>query len=334
LAIIQAHGRAWSTEASGTLRFWWRQDPSAVVARSPRGPLADVAPSAATLLAAAIEVIVAAESLEGEWIYSHADHKPQNSLVPRPAAGAVAVLDWDECGHCHPRLEAVEAALRWAVAAGDPPVAFRAFLDGHGGVGEVHEHDFGKWVAALVGWSRTAPPGDDGGARCRRRARGAPKLEVPAITADERETLLGFLDWKRAAVLHTASGLSDEQARWTPVGKLLPIAGIINHLTHVERRWIDGRYLRQEAPAADPDVEFGTSRPLAELLEDYRRRRLRTNEIVRSAASLEVPCPGGRAPIPDLNLRWVLVHLLEETSQHAGHADATREMLDGQRTTD
>jgi uncharacterized damage-inducible protein DinB len=162
----------------------------------------------------------------------------------------------------------------------------------------------------------------------------APKLEVPAITTDERETLLGFLDWKRATVLHAASGLSDEQARWTPVGKLLPIAGIINHLTHVERRWIDGRYLQQEAPAADPDVEFRTSRPLAELLEDYRRRRLRTNEIVRSAASLEAPCPGGRAPIPDLNLRWVLVHLLEETSQHAGHADATREMLDGQRTTD
>ena len=49
---------------------------------------------------------------------------------------------------------------------------------------------------------------------------------MPATSGDERDLVLGFLDWKRAAVLGTAGGLSDEQARWTPDGNLLPIAGV------------------------------------------------------------------------------------------------------------
>jgi uncharacterized damage-inducible protein DinB len=162
----------------------------------------------------------------------------------------------------------------------------------------------------------------------------APPFEVPALTVDERETLLGFLDWKRAAVLHTTRDLDDEQARWTPEAALLPIAGIVDHLTHVEARWIDGRYLQLDVPAADPEAEFGSTRPLAELVAAYAARRARTNEIVRAAPSLEVECPGGRQPRPGLTLRWVLLHLLEETSHHAGHADATRELLDGGRSTD
>ncbi len=162
----------------------------------------------------------------------------------------------------------------------------------------------------------------------------APEFKMPRLDGDERDVLLGFLDWKRAAVLHTAEGLSDDQARWTPDGKLLPIAGIINHLAHVEARWIDGRYLLERRPPAEPDAEFATQRPLEELVDTYCERREWSNEVVRSAPSLEVACPGGQRPLPELNLRWVLLHLLEETSQHAGHADATRELLDGRRSTD
>lgn len=161
-----------------------------------------------------------------------------------------------------------------------------------------------------------------------------PALNVPPPTADERELLLGFLDWKRGAVLKPAEGLTDEQARWTPDGKLLPIAGIINHLAHVEARWVDGRYLQEKPPAAQPEVEFASPRPLADLVEAYYLRRERTNEIIRSAPGLDAQCPGGQRPIPDLDLRWVLLHLIDETSHHAGHADATREMLDGHRSTD
>lgn len=163
-----------------------------------------------------------------------------------------------------------------------------------------------------------------------------PRHEPPPFDADEREALLGFLDFKRAAVLTTAEGLDDEQAQWTPDGKLLPIAGIIHHLTQVETRWIDGRFLRLEPPPADPDLEFANQQPLADLIDAYGARRVRSNEAVRSAPDLDVECAGhaSQPPRPGLTLRWVLLHLLEETAQHAGHADATRELLDGHKSTD
>ena len=67
-----------------------------------------------------------------------------------------AVLDWDECGHCHPRLEAVEAAIRWAGHADPDRDAFEAFLAGYSHTGGdltgLSECDFGKWIAALLGW--------------------------------------------------------------------------------------------------------------------------------------------------------------------------------------
>lgn len=164
----------------------------------------------------------------------------------------------------------------------------------------------------------------------------APPEAFPPTGLDEREVLLGFLDAKRAAVLQAADGLDDAQGRWTPSGGvLLPIAGIINHLTQVETRWVDGRYLQLEPPAADPDVEFASARPLAELVDDYCVRRRRTNDIVRGAPGLDAECSGhpSQPPRRGLDLRWVLLHLLEETAQHAGHAEATRELVDGRRRT-
>ncbi len=163
-----------------------------------------------------------------------------------------------------------------------------------------------------------------------------PAFKPPKPGLDEREALLGFLDWKRGAVLKTAEGLTDEQARWTPDGKLLPIAGIIHHLTYVETRWIDGRYLREKPPEPMPEREFAINAPLDQLVDAYVARGAKTNEIVRGAQSMDVECLGheSQSSRPGLDLRWVLLHLLEETAQHAGHADATREMLDGAKSTD
>jgi len=168
-----------------------------------------------------------------------------------------------------------------------------------------------------------------------RMTANAPAFKPPPFGGDEREVLLGFLDWKRGAVLKTAEGLDDEQARWTPEGRLLPIAGIIHHLTYVETRWIDGRYLRQQPPEPMPEREFAIHAPLAQLVDAYVERRAKTNEIVRSAPSLDVECLGheSQSPRPGCDLRWVVLHLLEETAQHAGHADSTREMLDGAHST-
>lgn len=163
-----------------------------------------------------------------------------------------------------------------------------------------------------------------------------PTTVVP--TSNERELLLRFLHRQRQEVVATAEGLTDEQARWTPDGRLLSITGIINHLTHGEWRWIEGRYLAREFPARTD--EFAVDElSLADALTRYGAQAQRTVDIVNAAPSLDVPCVGREGDGPPahtllgldapLDLRWVLVHLIEEAAHHAGHADATREMLDG-----
>jgi hypothetical protein len=163
-----------------------------------------------------------------------------------------------------------------------------------------------------------------------------PSTVVP--TSDERELLLRFLHRQREEVVATADGLSDAQARWTPDGRLLPIAGIINHLTHAEWRWIEGRYLGREFPPRTD--EFAPAGMTIDAVRTaYRAQARRTDEIVRDAPSLEAPCVGREGGLPPahellgldrpLDLRWAVLHVIEETAHHAGHADSTREMLDG-----
>jgi aminoglycoside phosphotransferase (APT) family kinase protein len=156
LAAIQRAGSVYSSAGAGSL-IWWREDLDEVLRRMVRAGLLSAAHarSDAASLDRVRSVLAAAERLPGRWIYTHNDHKPENSLL---ANGQIAVLDWDECGHCHPRLEAVESALRWAgVSDGEPePTAFRAFLRGYqqapGELTDLGPADFAKWVAALAGW--------------------------------------------------------------------------------------------------------------------------------------------------------------------------------------
>ena len=169
-----------------------------------------------------------------------------------------------------------------------------------------------------------------------------PRFESPRTiipSADERELLLRFLHRQREEVVATADGLTDEQARWTPAERLLPISGILNHLVKVEWRWIEGRYLQRPFPRRDE--EFVDHPPLNEVIDAYWDQAQQTDRVVRSAPSLDAPCVGREGDNPPahvllgldepLDLRWVVLHLIEETAHHAGHADATRELLDGRK---
>lgn len=161
----------------------------------------------------------------------------------------------------------------------------------------------------------------------------------PAPTSDERSLLLGYIHWQREQVVATTRDLTEAQLRWTPPGGLLPILGIVNHLAHMEWRWVEGRFGGADFPDRtdefDVDVEIASS----DVIAAYWDQAQRTERIVRGAESLDLPCLGdehGRGPAHVLlgfdqpvDLRWVLFHVLEETAHHAGHADATREMLDG-----
>lgn len=147
---------------------------------------------------------------------------------------------------------------------------------------------------------------------------------MPPALDDERESYLAWLTFLRAAVLRKLHGLDEDNARWRPAEQLISVLGVVNHLTHVEWRWIDGGFggasVRRDEAEFTPDRK----RTVAEVVDRYQQRGVLTEEAVRSL-SLTQPCQLD----PSVNLRWVLLHLINETARHAGHADATRELLDG-----
>lgn len=149
--------------------------------------------------------------------------------------------------------------------------------------------------------------------------------EFPRPTPDERELLLRWLAYLRGSVLRKAAGLSDEQARWTPPGALIPVLGVINHLTRVEWRWIDGELGGQEVSRSETEFRPGEELTVSMAVSAYQERGRATEAAIRALPSLDVPGRSGDGT----DARWILIHLINETARHAGHADAVRELLDG-----
>lgn len=178
-------------------------------------------------------------------------------------------------------------------------------------------------------------------ASTRRRARVPLPLVDPRIdpepSADERVTLNGFLDYQRGTMITKIDGLTDEQARTRYVGSDTTLLGLVRHLAEVERNWFRRRLRGEDAPPlyysdADPDGDFhpGADWTIAEAVASYERECEVSRVIVADTASLDevtvVPIRGYDAPV---SLRWILVHMIEETARHAGHADILRELIDG-----
>ena len=109
---------------------------------------------------------------------------------------------------------------------------------------------------------------------------------------------------------------------------------------NVEWRWIEGRYLQRPFPPRCEEFR-GDLPPLCEVIDAYWNQAQQTDRAIRSAATLDAPCLGREGDLPPahvllglaepLTLQWVVLHLIEETAHHAGHADATRELLDGRK---
>jgi uncharacterized damage-inducible protein DinB len=147
----------------------------------------------------------------------------------------------------------------------------------------------------------------------------------PTGTPDEVELYLRWLAFLRGAVLRKAAGLTDEQARWRPDGRLLPLIGIVNHLTGVEWRWIDGAMLGQPTDKPADEYDPPGSLTIRAAVAAYRGRAEATDAAVRALGRPDTP-----SRLHDgTDLRFVLLHLVNETARHAGHADAVRELLDG-----
>jgi uncharacterized damage-inducible protein DinB len=153
-----------------------------------------------------------------------------------------------------------------------------------------------------------------------------PETPWPPPLADERELLLAYLTRLRTSLLRKVEDLTEQQARWTPEGGLICLLGVVNHLTHVEWRWIDGAMLGAAVSRSEAEFHPGQELTVGEAVARYRERAVATEQAVRS-----LPLAQATRDESGRDLRWVLLHLIQETARHAGHADATRELLDGVR---
>jgi len=157
-------------------------------------------------------------------------------------------------------------------------------------------------------------------------------LVRPPEQGSERVVLQGLLDFARGAVIRKATGLTEEQAlsAAVPPSTLTP-AGIVKHLTGVERFWfsIDFAGLDVEHPWPDDDrhgaFEPAEGETIGGLVEEYRAECARSDAAVAGYGLDE----HARAADMDFMLRFAYGHMIEETARHAGHLDLIREVLDG-----
>jgi len=161
---------------------------------------------------------------------------------------------------------------------------------------------------------------------------------VPPV-ANEREGLLAFLAQQRYVLSLAAYGLTDEQARMTPSSSQLSVGGLVKHVTATERAWMDRAMLRPVRGEGVDDYvahfRMSQDQTLSGVLADYEAAARETEADVAQIPDLGRPVPVPRdAPwfpqdVDAWSVRWVLLHVIEETARHAGHADIIRESIDG-----
>ncbi|MCG7595051.1 DinB family protein [Mycobacterium sp. PSTR-4-N] len=171
-----------------------------------------------------------------------------------------------------------------------------------------------------------------------------PGLPPPADT--ERQTLIEFLRFNQNAFFAVAHGLTDDQARATPSASALSIGGLIKHAAGVQRGWLARVVAAPDFPPPDP-------RPLEEQMAEYADEyvmgehetltglldalRAVNDDVLAAFAEKDLDTP---VPVPHevpwfpgdvdfWSVRWVALHLIEELTRHAGHADIIRETCDG-----
>lgn len=159
------------------------------------------------------------------------------------------------------------------------------------------------------------------------------RLDVP-FTGDEKTTLNAFLDRYRETILWKLEGLSTEQASARLVPSVTTLLGIVKHLAYVERGWFQMNFAGEppnypwpeDEPDEDIDFRIGPSDTVESISALYRQEIARAREIVAGASLDELSKNQERGP---RSLRWIMVHMVEETARHAGHADILRELTDG-----
>lgn len=169
-------------------------------------------------------------------------------------------------------------------------------------------------------------------------------MDTTQTLTSERADLLDTLGTHRFLLRNTLRDLTDEQAAATPTVSELCVGGLVKHVAHTEKGWVDFICEGTAAMAQGEDsyAEHANSfrmlpgETVASVLAEYERVAARTDELVRTLPDLglshELPPAPWFPPGTSWSARRVLQHIVAETAQHAGHADIIRETIDGAKS--
>jgi hypothetical protein len=158
------------------------------------------------------------------------------------------------------------------------------------------------------------------------------------VIANEHDGLLGFLSHMRYGLRLTAYGLTPEQLRASPTASELTVGGLIKHCASTEEGWL--ATVRREPQVVDygryaENFRLADGETIDDVFDRYDRAAEQTEKTVAEIGDLgyQIPIdhsvPWNRKDLDHWSLRWVLLHLIQETARHAGHADIIRESIDG-----
>jgi uncharacterized damage-inducible protein DinB len=158
------------------------------------------------------------------------------------------------------------------------------------------------------------------------------RLPVP-VTGDEKTMLSAFLDRYRETLIWKLDGLSTAEASKRLVPSASTLLGVVKHLAYVERSWFQLRFAgdtvafpwTKEEDDKDLDFRIDPSDTIESITALYQQEIERSRAFV-APASLDDLASNMENP---RSLRWIMVHMIEETARHAGHADILRELTDG-----
>ena len=168
--------------------------------------------------------------------------------------------------------------------------------------------------------------------------------ETGKATAGERADLQETLATHRSFLRYTVRDLTDEQAGQRTTVSQLCLGGLIKHVAATEKGWasfiLEGPAAMSTGEAAADDwlarFRMLPGDTLAGVLQEYEEVARQTDEIVAALPDLDISQPLPEAPWFERGARWsarrVLLHVIAETAQHAGHADIIRESLDGAKS--
>ena len=156
-----------------------------------------------------------------------------------------------------------------------------------------------------------------------------PDTRMDQRLGDEVDMSVMVLDYLRASIVSKLDGLDDEEARQALVPSGTNLLGLIRHLTMAEARWFGQVFAGSDDPLPTRSMDVTAADSITEVTATYQTRTALSNAQIATAngdPTAMAARPGWSEPV---NLRWVLLHMIEETARHAGHADILREQIDG-----